>query len=98
MPSAIAIRVLTPADAAAFPLVRARIAEASTIAGLEQLDLAVAVTQPAAHRLYQSLGFSTYGCEPRALKIGANPQSLIPYRAVICAPSHTRTRRTTSHC
>jgi ribosomal protein S18 acetylase RimI-like enzyme len=32
--------------------------------------LQVAVTQAAARRLYESLGFSVYGREPRALKIG----------------------------
>jgi RimJ/RimL family protein N-acetyltransferase len=46
------------------------IAEARAIDGLEQLDLTVAVTQLAARRLYESLGFVVYGCEPHALKIG----------------------------
>jgi ribosomal protein S18 acetylase RimI-like enzyme len=51
-------------------LMRTLIAEAATIDGLEQLDLQVAVTQSAARRLYESLGFSVYGREPHALKIG----------------------------
>jgi ribosomal protein S18 acetylase RimI-like enzyme len=37
---------------------------------LEQVLLAVATTQEAARQLYRSLGFQTYGTEPRALKIG----------------------------
>jgi ribosomal protein S18 acetylase RimI-like enzyme len=43
---------------------------ASTIAGLEQVLLSVAATQSAAFRLYQSLGFEPWGCEPRALRVG----------------------------
>jgi ribosomal protein S18 acetylase RimI-like enzyme len=38
---------------------------------LEQILLAVATTQEAARRLYHSLGFETYGTEPRALKVGS---------------------------
>ena len=70
-------------------LMRELIAEAKKISGLEQLDLAVGAAQKAARQLYESLGFSKYGCEARALKIGAgyvdedlmvfrlpNPQSL----------------------
>ena len=37
---------------------------------LEQILIAVATTQEAAKRLYGSLGFVTYGVEPRALKVG----------------------------
>jgi RimJ/RimL family protein N-acetyltransferase len=51
-------------------LMQALLAEARRVDGLEQLDLSVAVTQPAARRLYESLGFSVYGREPRALKVG----------------------------
>ena len=51
-------------------LMRELIAEAKKISALEQLDLAVGAAQDAARRLYESLGFSKYGCEPRALKIG----------------------------
>jgi ribosomal protein S18 acetylase RimI-like enzyme len=43
---------------------------ASTIAGLEQVLLSVAATQSAAFGLYQSLGFESWGCEPRALRVG----------------------------
>lgn len=43
---------------------------ARTIDGIEQLHLSVAATQAAASRLYCSLGFVPFGCEPRALKIG----------------------------
>jgi RimJ/RimL family protein N-acetyltransferase len=42
---------------------------AFTIAGLEQVLLSVAATQTAAFRLYQSLGFESWGCEPRALRV-----------------------------
>ena len=51
-------------------LLRALVDEARTIDGLEQLDLSVAVTQRAARRLYESLGFSIYGRELRSLKVG----------------------------
>jgi len=43
---------------------------AKRIDGLEQILLAVTTTQEAAQRLYRSLGFETFGTEPRALKIG----------------------------
>lgn len=43
---------------------------AAVVAGLEQVLLSVARTQEAAIRLYRSLGFEPYGCEPRALKVG----------------------------
>ena len=51
-------------------LVAEAIAQARTIAGLEQLLLAVVTTNTAARQLYQSLGFEVYGLEPRALKQG----------------------------
>jgi ribosomal protein S18 acetylase RimI-like enzyme len=38
--------------------------------GIRQILLSVAATQVAAVRLYRSLGFTSFGCEPRALKIG----------------------------
>jgi len=38
---------------------------------LEQVLLSVATCQNAARELYHSLGFETYGTEPRALKVGA---------------------------
>ncbi|HUO24044.1 MAG TPA: GNAT family N-acetyltransferase [Candidatus Aquilonibacter sp.] len=44
---------------------------AATVPGIEQIMLAVAATQDAAISLYRSLGFETYGCEPRALKVGS---------------------------
>ena len=37
--------------------------------GIEQITLTVAATQAAARELYLSLGFTTYGVEPRSLKI-----------------------------
>jgi ribosomal protein S18 acetylase RimI-like enzyme len=43
---------------------------AAAVEGVEQVLLAVTTTQTAASRLYRSLGFEPFGCEPRALKIG----------------------------
>ena len=43
---------------------------AARVAGIEQVGLLVAKTQAAAMRLYQSMGFRSFGCERRALKIG----------------------------
>jgi ribosomal protein S18 acetylase RimI-like enzyme len=43
---------------------------AVTVHGIEQVKLSVATTQTAAASLYRSLGFKSYGCERRALKIG----------------------------
>jgi ribosomal protein S18 acetylase RimI-like enzyme len=37
---------------------------------VQQVHLAVTATNPAALRLYESLGFVRYGTEPRALRIG----------------------------
>ena len=42
---------------------------ACKIDGLEQINIRVATTQMAASALYRSLGFVSYGCEPRALKV-----------------------------
>jgi ribosomal protein S18 acetylase RimI-like enzyme len=42
----------------------------SGIDGVEQILLSVATTQDAAVGLYHSLGFETFGCEPRALQVG----------------------------
>jgi len=43
---------------------------AAAIEGLEQILIRVATVQTAAGGLYRSLGFVSFGCEPRALKIG----------------------------
>jgi ribosomal protein S18 acetylase RimI-like enzyme len=43
---------------------------AMTIAGIEQIHLAVRADQPAARRLYASLGFEAYGRDLHALKLG----------------------------
>lgn len=51
-------------------LVAEAIAQARTIAGLEQLLLAVVTTNTAARQLYRCLGFEVYGLQPRALKQG----------------------------
>jgi ribosomal protein S18 acetylase RimI-like enzyme len=46
------------------------LARAATIEGIEQIKLAVATSGEAAVSLYRSLGFESFGCERRALKIG----------------------------
>jgi ribosomal protein S18 acetylase RimI-like enzyme len=43
---------------------------ARALPGLEQVDLSVGETQPAARKLYESLGFRVWGKEPRTLKVG----------------------------
>jgi ribosomal protein S18 acetylase RimI-like enzyme len=43
---------------------------ARTLAGLEQIILTVGDNQAAAKKLYASLGFTVFGREPAALKIG----------------------------
>ncbi len=43
---------------------------ARALPGLEQVDLSVAETQPAARKLYESLGFHVWGREPRAVRVG----------------------------
>jgi ribosomal protein S18 acetylase RimI-like enzyme len=44
---------------------------AKAIPGLDQIFLIVAVSQQPARSLYQSLGFRSFGIEPRGLKIGS---------------------------
>ena len=51
-------------------LMSAALERASRIDGVEQIRLMVATTQAAAIALYESLGFRSFGCERRALKIG----------------------------
>lgn len=46
------------------------IARARRLPDLKQLLLGVVVTQTTAKRLYESLGFTVYGREPHAVKIG----------------------------
>lgn len=43
---------------------------AAKIDGLEQILLSVTTTQAAAIALYRSLGFTSFGCEVKALKVG----------------------------
>jgi ribosomal protein S18 acetylase RimI-like enzyme len=47
------------------------IATAQTIPGLDQVFLTVSIPQEPARRLYQSLGFRSYGIEPRGIRIGS---------------------------
>jgi ribosomal protein S18 acetylase RimI-like enzyme len=51
-------------------LMRAILERATEIEGLEQIQLSVTATQEAALALYRSLGFETFGREPRAIKVG----------------------------
>lgn len=49
-------------------LMREIIARAKQLEGVEQLKLTVVSTNASARRLYESIGFQTYGTERRALK------------------------------
>lgn len=51
-------------------IMSALLEHAASVQGIEQIGLMVATTQAAAIALYQSLGFRSFGCERRALKIG----------------------------
>ena len=51
-------------------MLRALLQRAAGTEGIEQIMLSVATTQNAAVSLYRSLGFESFGCERRALKIG----------------------------
>ena len=42
----------------------------SHIDGVEQIVVSVSTTQSAAMGLYRSLGFASFGCERRAIKVG----------------------------
>jgi hypothetical protein len=44
--------------------------ERAALIGAEQIGLSDTTTQTAAIELYRSLGFESWGCEPKALKIG----------------------------
>ncbi|WP_424951846.1 N-acetyltransferase family protein [Deinococcus sp.] len=50
-------------------LLSALLAWAGAVPGLEQLHLAVSVTQEPARRLYLRHGFQVYGLEPKALRV-----------------------------
>src|SRR5947209_4851615 len=50
-------------------LLEAAIAYAKTLPGLEQINVSVVITSKEAHRLFQLLGFETYGLERHALKL-----------------------------
>jgi ribosomal protein S18 acetylase RimI-like enzyme len=51
-------------------MLRALLDRAASTEGVEQITLSVATTQDAAVSLYRSLGFESFGCECRALKLG----------------------------
>jgi ribosomal protein S18 acetylase RimI-like enzyme len=51
-------------------MMKALLERAGKIDGLEQILLSVTTTQAAAIALYRSLGFTSFGCETKALKIG----------------------------
>ena len=51
-------------------MMQALLNRGAAVSGVEQVLLSVAATQEPAIRLYRSLGFESFGREPRALKIG----------------------------
>ena len=51
-------------------MLEALLKRGSGISGIEQISLSVTKSQAAAIALYRSLGFVSFGCEPRALRIG----------------------------
>jgi len=51
-------------------MVRAVVERAAKVEGVEQIVLSVTTTQAAAIASYRSLGFVSFGVEPKALKIG----------------------------
>jgi len=51
-------------------LMQAAIQQAHSLDGLEQLNLAVVTTNDGANKLYRKLGFTVFGTEKHALKIG----------------------------
>ncbi len=51
-------------------LMEAALERVENVEGLEQVNLTVVSTNAAARQLYLSLGFTVFGLEPRALKIG----------------------------
>jgi ribosomal protein S18 acetylase RimI-like enzyme len=51
-------------------MMRAVLERAVRLEGLEQIMLGVGTARATASKLYRSLGFESYGCERRALKIG----------------------------
>ena len=55
---------------AAREMLRMLVERAKGVEGVEQIMLSVSTRQEAAVRLYRSLGFESFGCERRALKVG----------------------------
>lgn len=53
-------------------LTEAAIAKSRALGDVEELQLTVITTNKNAMRLYESLGFKTYGVEPKALKVGTD--------------------------
>jgi ribosomal protein S18 acetylase RimI-like enzyme len=51
-------------------LMQAAIDRAKNIDGLDMVMLTVAVDQPAPRKLYEALGFRSFGIEPKGIKIG----------------------------
>jgi ribosomal protein S18 acetylase RimI-like enzyme len=64
------VRPQSRAKGLARALMQEVIRRARTIDGLEQITLVASAHLPA-RKLYESLGFKSYGVEPRSLKIGA---------------------------
>ena len=51
-------------------LMRATLEEAFEVAGIEQVDLSLVTTNHAAQRLYERLGFETFGVQENYFKLG----------------------------
>jgi ribosomal protein S18 acetylase RimI-like enzyme len=51
-------------------LMQAAIDRAKSIDGVDMVMLTVAIDQPAPRKLYESLGFRSFGVEPKGIKIG----------------------------
>ena len=51
-------------------MLEAAIQHGERLDGVEILQLSVSVEAPGARRLYESLGFTAWGREPRAVRVG----------------------------
>lgn len=73
-------------------ILTALVDRAARLEGLEQINLVVAASQSAARNLYRSLGFESFGCERRALKVGGryvDEEYMVLY--LPSSPCHNRT-------
>lgn len=56
-------------------LLQASIEHARTLSGVASLHLCTGEATPGARRLYEKVGFKTWGVEPDAIRVGANSYS-----------------------